>query len=89
MATMGSIGAGIWLSARGGGADKKTEQGPPIAASSKDEEQFITYVPRSVLFCLFCPWLVCWSGNVCAQTDSSRDFLKNVEGGGEKKEAKH
>lgn len=58
MATMGSVGAGIWLSARGGGADKKTEQGPPIAASSKDEEQFITYVPRSVLFCLFCPWQV-------------------------------
>ena len=44
MATMGTIGGGIFLSTRGGGAPKKTEQGPPIAASSKDEENFIQYV---------------------------------------------
>lgn len=44
MATMGSIAGGVWLSTRGGGAPKKTEQGPPIAASSKDEENFIQYV---------------------------------------------
>ncbi|RJE27367.1 hypothetical protein PHISCL_00243 [Aspergillus sclerotialis] len=41
MATMGTIAGGVWLSTRGGGAPKKTEQGPPIAASSKDEENFI------------------------------------------------
>lgn len=44
MATLGSIFAGSWLAA-GGGEKPKTAQGPPINASSKDEENFIQYVP--------------------------------------------
>lgn len=44
MATLGSLFGGVWLSTRGG--DKKKQQGPPINASSKDEEQFIQYVCR-------------------------------------------
>lgn len=43
MATLGSIFAGSWLAA-GGGEKPKTLQGPPINASSKDEENFIQYV---------------------------------------------
>jgi F-type H+-transporting ATPase subunit k len=43
MATLGSIFAGSWLAA-GGGEKPKTIQGPPINASSKDEENFIQYV---------------------------------------------
>lgn len=42
MITLGTLFGGAYLSTRGG--DKKAEQGPPIAASSKDEEQFIQYV---------------------------------------------
>ena len=42
MATLGSLFGGTFLATRGG--EKKTEQGPPVAASSKDEEQFIQYV---------------------------------------------
>lgn len=49
MATLGSIFAGTWLAA-GGGAKPKTAQGPPINASSKDEENFIQYV-NAVLGC--------------------------------------
>jgi hypothetical protein len=41
MATLGSLFAGISLSMRGG--EKKKEQGPPINASSGEEEQFIQY----------------------------------------------
>jgi F-type H+-transporting ATPase subunit k len=43
MATLGSIFAGSWMAA-GGGEKPKTAQGPPINASSKDEENFIQYV---------------------------------------------
>lgn len=43
MATLGSIFAGSWL-AVGGGEKPKTAQGPPINASSKDEENFVQYV---------------------------------------------
>ncbi|KAL1962016.1 hypothetical protein VTN77DRAFT_660 [Rasamsonia byssochlamydoides] len=39
MATLGTLFAGSWLGLRGG--EKKKEQGPPINASSKEEEQFI------------------------------------------------
>jgi F-type H+-transporting ATPase subunit k len=39
MATLGALFGGSWLAMRGG--DKKTAQGPPINASSKDEEAFI------------------------------------------------
>jgi F-type H+-transporting ATPase subunit k len=41
MATLGALFGGSWLAMRGG--DKKTAQGPPINASSKDEEAFIQY----------------------------------------------
>ncbi|KAL9621301.1 MAG: hypothetical protein Q9160_004192 [Pyrenula sp. 1 TL-2023] len=39
MATLGTVFAGSWASTRGG--EKKKEQGPPINATSKDEENFI------------------------------------------------
>ena len=41
MATLGAVFGGSWLAMRGG--EKKTAQGPPINASSKDEEAFIQY----------------------------------------------
>lgn len=43
MATLGSMFAGSWL-AVSGGEKPKTAQGPPINASSKDEENFVQYV---------------------------------------------
>ena len=42
MATLGTTFAGIALAM--GGKEKSKEQGPPINAASKDEEQFIQYV---------------------------------------------
>lgn len=42
MATLGALFGGTWLAMRGG--DKKKQQGPPINATSKDEENFIQYV---------------------------------------------
>ncbi|CAI7649870.1 unnamed protein product [Penicillium bialowiezense] len=47
MATLGSIFAGSWLAA-GGGEKPKTAQGPPINASSKDEENFIQNFMKEV-----------------------------------------
>jgi F-type H+-transporting ATPase subunit k len=44
MATLGAVFGGSWLATRGGNTDK--QQGPPINASSKEEEQFIQYVCR-------------------------------------------
>ncbi len=41
MATLGAAFGGSYLAMRGG--EKKTAQGPPINASSKDEEAFIQY----------------------------------------------
>ncbi len=41
MATLGAMFGGTYLAMRGG--EKKTAQGPPINASSKDEETFIQY----------------------------------------------
>ncbi|OXV08229.1 hypothetical protein Egran_04008 [Elaphomyces granulatus] len=38
MATLGATFGGSWLAMRGG---NKKQQGPPINASSKEEEQFI------------------------------------------------
>lgn len=43
MTVLGSIFGGTYLATRGGG-DKKKQQGPPINAGSKDEEQFIQCV---------------------------------------------
>ncbi|KAL1880479.1 hypothetical protein Plec18167_003883 [Paecilomyces lecythidis] len=43
MGVLGSIFGGTYLATRGGSA-KKTAQGPPINAGSKDEEQFIQCV---------------------------------------------
>jgi hypothetical protein len=42
MVTLGAIFSGSYLATRGG--EKKKEQGPPINASSKEEENFIQYV---------------------------------------------
>ncbi|KAJ5604940.1 hypothetical protein N7510_010094 [Penicillium lagena] len=47
MATLGTMFAGSWL-AMGGGDKPKTAQGPPISASSKDEEQFIQQFMKEV-----------------------------------------
>ncbi|KAJ5807073.1 hypothetical protein N7474_010665 [Penicillium riverlandense] len=47
MATLGTMFAGSWL-AMGGGEKPKTAQGPPISASSKDEEQFIQQFMKEV-----------------------------------------
>ncbi|CAI7601478.1 hypothetical protein PCG10_008700 [Penicillium crustosum] len=47
MATLGSIFAGSWL-AVGGGEKPKTAQGPPINASSKDEENFVQNFMKEV-----------------------------------------
>lgn len=44
MVTMGAMFGGTWLAMRGGEKPKKDASGPPIAASSKDEEAFIQYV---------------------------------------------
>ena len=42
MATLGTFAAGTTLAM--GGKEKAKEQGPPINASSKDEEDFIQFV---------------------------------------------
>ncbi|KAJ5096161.1 hypothetical protein NUU61_005517 [Penicillium alfredii] len=47
MATLGTIFAGTWA-ASGGGEKPKTAQGPPINASSKDEENFIQQFMKEV-----------------------------------------
>ena len=41
MATLGTTFVGSWLALRGG--DKPEQQGPPLNAKSKDEENFIKY----------------------------------------------
>lgn len=47
MGVLGTTFAGAFL-ALSGGDKKKAEQGPPVNASSKDEEKFIQYVPLSL-----------------------------------------
>ena len=46
MGILGSVFGGTYLATRGGGAkeQQKIQQGPPVAAGSKDEEDFIQYV---------------------------------------------
>ncbi|KAI2087649.1 hypothetical protein LOZ36_002634 [Ophidiomyces ophidiicola] len=46
MATLGTTFFGAWLAMPSG--EKKKEQGPPIKASSKDEEKFIQDFLKSV-----------------------------------------
>ncbi|ERF69227.1 hypothetical protein EPUS_01184 [Endocarpon pusillum Z07020] len=46
MATLGAMFGSSYLAMRGG--EKKTAQGPPINASSKDEETFIQDFLKSV-----------------------------------------
>jgi len=46
MITLGSAFGGSWLAMRGG--DKKKQQGPPINATSKDEESFIQEFLKNV-----------------------------------------
>lgn len=45
MAVLGSLFAGSYL-ALSGGSKSKTAAGPPINASSKEEGDFIQYVPQ-------------------------------------------
>lgn len=42
MATLGTTFLGSWLALRGGSKPEK-EQGPPINAKSKEEENFVKY----------------------------------------------
>jgi F-type H+-transporting ATPase subunit k len=42
MATLGTTFVGSWLALRGGSKPEK-EQGPPINAKSKEEENFVKY----------------------------------------------
>lgn len=45
MGILGSVFGGTYLATRGGGKEQqKIQQGPPVAAGSKDEEDFIQYV---------------------------------------------
>jgi hypothetical protein len=89
MGVLGTTFAGAFL-AMGGGDKKKTEQGPPVNASSKDEEKFIQYVLLLYdnVLRLERPILAPSSPN-WAEADFFfyRDFLKSVEGGDNK--AKH
>lgn len=43
MATLGTLFTGTWAM-MGGSKKEQAKQGPPINASSKDEENFIQYV---------------------------------------------
>jgi ATP synthase subunit K len=95
MITLGTLFGGSWLAMRGG--DEQKKQGPPIKASSKDEEQFIqcvlSLVLESIVFIhkvipvesgLVSSKAVCWSW----PSHAYREFVKNVEEE-EKKATKH
>lgn len=71
MGVLGSVFGGTFLSTRGGNEQQKKEQGPPVSASSKDEEQFIQCVNISSLY-------VADANKLC------RDFLKSADGGEQK-----
>lgn len=62
------------------GGQKSTEQGPPINATSKDEENFIQSVPLSS------GWL-CGSFGWLTVYVLAREFMKNAEK--EDQKAKH
>lgn len=85
MAVLGSIFVGSWA-ASGSGAKPKTAQGPPINASSKEEGDFIQYVPaiNELTFAI--------ESNIGILEINSdvayRNFLKEVDGG-DKKAEKH
>lgn len=76
MGILGSVFGGTYLATRGGGAkeQQKIQQGPPVAAGSKDEEDFIQYVHLfdNIAFYLFYSSL----------TPCYRNFLKSADGGG-------
>jgi F-type H+-transporting ATPase subunit k len=86
MATLGSIFAGSWA-AMGGGEKPKTAQGPPINASSKDEENFIQYVLRYIRVhdAHQCSTSITECNTDCPLP---RNFMKEVDGG-EKKPNQH
>ena len=56
------------------GGSKTKEQGPPINASSKEEEQFIQYV---------------WSTPEHPTADICREFIRNAEAEEKKDKAAH
>lgn len=80
MAVLGSIFAGSYA-ASGSGSKPKTAQGPPINASSKEEGDFIQYVPAGPTVPRL--WR-CWN----LELTCIRNFLNEVDGG-DKKSEKH
>jgi F-type H+-transporting ATPase subunit k len=92
MAVLGSIFAGSYL-AMSGGSKPKTAAGPPINASSKEEGDFIQYVPQSWTnwSTIMRQWTNRTDGciRMCiANKTTNRNFLKEVDGG-DKKSEKH
>lgn len=90
MATLGSLFAGSYLAASGG-EKPKTAQGPPINASSKDEENFVQYVPHHRRE----PRTVDHQSDLNISLErvtdyvSHRNFMKEVDGGEKKPAAGH
>lgn len=76
MGILGSVFGGTFLATRGGGAkeQQKIQQGPPVAAGSKDEEDFIQYVHY-----------ICFLYSFYGLLTPYRNFLKSADGGGEQK----
>ena len=74
MLTLGTTFAGTAYAMSG--KEKAKEQGPPINAGSKDEEQFIQFVnPHHKIV---------YSRDGVADKNNSRDFIKQATGEGEK-----
>lgn len=92
MAVLGSIFAGSWAMS-GSSAKPKTAEGPPINASSKEEGDFIQYVPAPAPApvpvsddpMLLLDWKC---ASLIRVADNLRNFLKEVDGG-DKKSEKH
>jgi F-type H+-transporting ATPase subunit k len=64
MATLGTTFVGSWLALRGGSKPEK-EQGPPINAKSKEEENFVKY---GISPLVQGPWFSAEEANECAGT---------------------
>lgn len=72
MGVLGSTFAGAFLSTRGGSKEQQQkQQGPPVQAGSKDEEDFIQCVP-------FNP------GQTTQMLIQHRKFLQSADGGDQK-----
>lgn len=85
MSVLGALFGGVGLATRGGGQPKPAT--PPIQASSKDEENFIQYVPADLMD-RSVQGADCWS-HKCSRRRANlcnRDFLKQVNGEEKKKD---